>query len=64
MRNLQVKALREGRHGVTRIHVEPRRRPTKEEILEEAFAQDQLLDEAWDEVELEEELDLEDEDNV
>jgi hypothetical protein len=64
MRNLQVKALREGRHGTTRVHVEPRRRPTKEEILEEALMQDQLLDEAWDDIEREDELDLEDEDNV
>jgi hypothetical protein len=48
MRNLHAKTLREGRH------VEPRRRPTQEEILEEAFMQDQLLDEQWDEIEIEE----------
>jgi hypothetical protein len=54
MRNLHAKTLREGRHGMTRVHVEPRRRPTQEEILEEAFMQDQLLDEQWDEIEIEE----------
>lgn len=50
MRNQIAKQLHEGRggHYSHRVHGEtPRRRPSKQELLEEALIQDDLLDEAF-----------------
>ena len=51
MRNLIAKQLHEGRggHYAHRVHGEtPRRRPTQQELLEEALLQDELMDEEFD----------------
>lgn len=65
MRNQYAKALHEGRSGhyASRVHGDqPKRRPTKEELLEEALIQDQLLDEEWDSLEDMEEYSPEEDD--